>query len=220
MIKIWHISDSHCLHADLKVPEVDMVIHSGDFANSRNSAINSNEVMEFLDWFVSLKIKHKVLVAGNHDISIENRMIHPNFILDAGITYLENNSVTIDGLKIWGSPITPSFGKGWAWNIARHKTNLVWGLIPQDADIIITHGPPRGILDINQEMELCGCKSLMRKVKAVSPMLHLFGHVHNNETVINSGIRKINNLNTIFSNGSVVRDGKTMIINNGNVITL
>lgn len=219
-MKIWHISDTHGLHHDLKVPEVDMVIHSGDFANSRNSAINSNEAMEFLGWFVSLKIKHKVLIAGNHDISIENRMIHPNFILDAGITYLENNSVTIDGLKIWGSPITPSFGEGWAWNVARHKTNLVWELIPLDTDIIITHGPPKGILDINQEMELCGCGSLMKKIKSVNPILHLFGHVHNNETIINSGIRKINNLDTIFSNASVVRDGKKMLVNNGNIISI
>jgi Icc-related predicted phosphoesterase len=219
-MKIWHISDTHGFHRDLSVPKADMVIHSGDFANSRNSSINSNEALDFLDWFAGVEIKNKILIAGNHDISVENRMIHPKFIQDSGIHYLENSCITIENLKIWGSPITPSFGTGWAFNRARHKMSVVWEQIPKDADIIVTHGPPKGMLDMNQEFEMCGCKSLLVAVSKIKPIFSLFGHVHSNEKVNNSGIRKIASLNTIFSNGSVVNDGKMLVVNNGNVLAL
>lgn len=217
---IWHISDTHCLHDYLTIPKADIVIHSGDFANSRIRAINTNEVLNFINWFKSLDIKHKILVSGNHDVSIENRMIRPDFIKENGIAYLENEETVIDGIKIWGSPITPSFGKDWAWNVARHKTCKVWEQIPEDVDIIVTHGPPKGVLDLNREMSMCGCSYLTKVVSKIKPKLHLFGHVHDNESVLNSGIRKLPNLETIFSNGSVVCDGKSKLINNGNLITL
>jgi Icc-related predicted phosphoesterase len=219
-MKIWHISDTHNLHEQLKIPDVDMVVHSGDFANSRNQSINNNEVLSFLDWFAALKIKHKVLIAGNHDVSIQNRLVTPESIRDRNIHYLENSSVVIDSLTIWGSPITPSYGEGWAFNLARHKMSLVWERIPVDADIIITHGPPKGILDLNQEMEMCGCKSLFNRIQQINPILSLFGHVHSNETTINAGARWLNGLKTMFSNGSVVNDGKLRLVNNGSLINI
>lgn len=219
-MKIWHLSDTHCLHDELKIPKVDMVIHSGDFSNSNNRAINSNEVVNFIDWFSELPIKYKILVAGNHDVSIENRLILPSNIRAKGIFYLENSEVEIEGIKIWGSPITPSFGNNWAWNMKRHKIHAVWEQIPLDTDIIITHGPPKGILDLNQDLEMCGCTSLLKVIKKINPIFSFFGHVHSNQNCDNSGIRKISSLRTMFSNGAVVKDGKKMLISNGNLLKL
>jgi len=91
MIKIWHISDTHCLHNQLIIPDgIDMIIHSGDCSNNRDTAINSNQVVDFINWFSNLQIQHKVFVAGNHDVSIERRLITPELIRSLGIIYLEN----------------------------------------------------------------------------------------------------------------------------------
>jgi len=222
-MRIWHISDTHSSHGCLNEPDgVDIVIHSGDCSNSRDSAKNSNEVLNFLEWFESLKSKHKVFIAGNHDVSIERRLITPQDILNRGIVYLENSEAMIEGLKIWGSPITPSFGQGWAWNVARHKMHNVWSMIPEGTDILVTHGPPRNFLDLseeqNGEIKLCGCKSLESKIYEISPMLSCFGHVHDSKRFKNSGLRKLSGRRTIYSNGSVAMDGCKEVINNGNLI--
>lgn len=226
IIKIWHISDTHGLHGGLDVPQdVDMIIHSGDCANSRDSAKNTNEVLEFLEWFKNLPIKHKVFVAGNHDVSIERRMVTPGCIRDLGIVYLENDSANVDGLNIWGSPITPSFGNGWAWNMKRSKISIVWDTIPEDTDIIVTHGPPTNVLDISinyqtAQLEFCGCSNLRKRVLQINPKLHCFGHIHNGKVIRNAGLTKFSDHDTIYSNATVVQDGKMNLVNNGNIIQI
>lgn len=224
-MNILHISDTHCLHNQLIIPSnIQVIIHSGDCANSRDSAINSNEVLNFLDWFANLSIEYKILVPGNHDISIERRLITPSYINDLGIIYLENESANVCGLNIWGSPITPSFGNGWSWNMARHKTAIVWDTIPDDTDIVITHGPPKRILDLstnkNNELEFCGCESLFNKIIEIEPIFSCFGHVHDSKKIKNSGLKKISSCSTMFSNGSAVCDGKMQIVNHGNILEI
>ena len=226
-MKIWHISDTHTYHDLLTVPEgIDMVIFSGDCSNPRDPYNNESEVRGFIDWFGTLPIEHKVFVAGNHDTSIEKGLVTKSDFDVAGIRYLENTHITIDGIKIFGSPLTPSFGQGWAFNKERHKLDRIWcKAIDIDCDIIVTHGPPKGILDMGIDrsnvMEFCGCKSLLNVVKTVNPKLMLFGHIHNCKDIINAGTRTINGLDTVFSNGSVVTDGKFGILSgNGNIITL
>ena len=96
---------------------------------------------------------------------------------------------------------------------ARNKLERIWRrAIPEDADIVICHGPPRGMLDLsydrNNVLEFCGDKSLLNRVIEVKPKLMLFGHIHNNKEIVNTGTRKVYGLDTIFSNGSVVTDGK------------
>jgi len=221
--RVWHISDTHCLHNNLIIPpDVDMVIHSGDCSNSRDPARNSNEVISFLDWFANLPIEYRIFVAGNHDVSIERRLITPSYINDLGIIYLENDSANIAGLNIWGSPITPSFGRGWAWNVARHKTKMVWDLIPDDTDIVITHGPPKRILDLSldreNKLEFCGCESLFTRLIELEPTFSCFGHIHDSKKMKNSGLKKMGSCSTMFSNGSAVCDGKMQVVNHGNIL--
>jgi Icc-related predicted phosphoesterase len=223
MIKIWHISDTHTYHELLDIPDVDIVIFSGDCSNPSNPYYNEPEVRKFIEWFGGLKIPHKIAIGGNHDTSIEKRLVRLEDFTKAGIIYLENNSIEVSGLKIWGSPITPEFGVGWAWNRKREKMYKVWDSIPDDTDIIVTHGPPKTIMDLsydkNYKLEFCGCSNLFKRVLTIKPKAVLFGHIHNNEGIYNAGIRKILNLETIFSNGSVVTDGKFGVLSSqGNII--
>lgn len=223
-MKIWHISDTHTFHGLLQIPEgIDMVIFSGDCSNPRDPYTNEQEVRNFITWFDSLKIKHKIFVAGNHDTSIEKGLITKDNFDQCCIYYLENTHITIEGLKIFGSPYTPSFGHGWAFNKERHKLDRMWDkIIDIDTDIIIVHGPPKGVLDKSYDrrgwMESCGDKSLLNRINEVKPTLVLFGHIHNCDDIINAGTFKFSTYDTIFSNGSVVTDGKFgKLSSNGNV---
>ena len=114
-MKIWHISDTHTFHGLLDIPEnIDIVIHSGDATNPKDPYLSEDEMQSFISWYSTLPIKHKVFVAGNHDVCIERNFIKKDDFERAGIIYLENDWIEIEGIKIWGSPITPNFGNGWA----------------------------------------------------------------------------------------------------------
>jgi len=224
-MKIWHISDTHSYHKFLEIPEdIDMVIHSGDFSNYHDVLKNEPEALNFLSWFAALEIKHKVLIAGNHD-AFAIFLKFKELCINLGITYLENTEVVIDGLKIWGSPYTPQFGN-WHFMKSRAKIGRVWQSIPDDTDIIVTHGPPKGILDISEDryhsIEFCGCSALKKRVlKMPNLKLMCFGHIHNNTDIINAGTMNLSTSDTIFSNGSVVTDGKFgRLSSNGNIIEL
>jgi len=147
-MKIWHLSDTHTYHDLLKVPDgIDLVIHSGDCSNPRDPYNNEPEVREFIDWYKELPIKYKIYVAGNHDTSIEKGLVTKKDFEDNGIIYLENEYVTIKGIKIFGSPHTPQFGN-WAFMKERHKLDRFWNIaIHEPCDIIVVHGPPKGVLD-------------------------------------------------------------------------
>lgn len=227
-IRIWHISDTHAMEKGLRVPEnIDIVLHSGDISNYREAHLNIPECMNFLDWYQSLEIPYKVMCAGNHDLSIERRHITPGDIHARGITYLENESTNIMGLKIWGSPITPSFGSGWAFNKDRAKLDALWSTIPEDTDIVITHGPAKSVLDLSFDregnLEMCGCKALRRHIGRVKPKLFGFGHIHNMKGIENNAGYYVDpNTNTIYSNGSCVYDGKFSygITSHGNIFEI
>ena len=225
-MKIWHIGDTHTFHGLLQIPEgIDMVIHSGDCSNPRDPYNNEPEVRGFIDWFGGLPIKHKIFVAGNHDTSIEKGLVTKADFNDHAIHYLENETIEIEGIKIFGSPHTPQFGQ-WAFMKDRNKLDRFWGKAIEDGThIIVVHGPPRGMLDLSYDrfsnLEFCGDKSLMNKVKEVEPKLMLFGHIHNCDDIINAGTRTIPGLDTIFSNGSVVTDRKFgKLSSNGNIFKI
>jgi Icc-related predicted phosphoesterase len=225
-MKIWHISDTHTYHEQLRIPEgIDMVIHSGDCSNPRDPYNNEPEVREFLGWYKSLPIEHKIYVAGNHDTSIEKGLVQPIEFAEAGILYLEDDLVDIEGVLIYGNPYTPNFGN-WAFMKDRVKLDRYWPqAIPSYVDILVTHGPPKGILDKSYSrdriFEMCGDKSLLNRVLEVQPAYHLFGHIHNHKDIINAGMQKLSKYDTWFSNGSVVTDGKFgFLSSNGNVFEI
>ena len=226
-MRIWHISDTHTYHNLLEVPtNIDMVIFSGDCSNPRDPYPNEVEVRGFIDWFASLKIQYKIFVAGNHDTSIEQKFVTSEDFTRRNIIYLENEDVIIEEIKIFGSPHTPTFGYGWAFNKDRTKLDRIWrNVIDEDVDIVITHGPPKGTLDLSFDragnLERCGDKSLLNRVKEVNPKLCLFGHIHNHQDIINQGTMTLSGLDTIFPNGSVMKDGRFgKLTSNGNIFEL
>jgi Icc-related predicted phosphoesterase len=181
MPRIVCLSDTHNCNEQIAVPDGDLLIHSGD-ATIQGTQY---EIEQFLAWFSSLPHKYKIFVAGNHDwlYEIDNnfaRMLTANF----NIIYLQDSFVEIEGLKIYGSPWQPRFFD-WAFNLMRgNELAEKWKLIPDDVDILITHGPPNGVLDEVPRkywIENTGCEELIKKVEELSKQklkLHIFGHIH------------------------------------------
>jgi Icc-related predicted phosphoesterase len=94
--------------------------------------------------------------------------------------YLQDQSVIIEGLKFYGSPWQPTF-HNWAFNKDRgEKIKTEWDKIPSDTDVLITHGPPFGILDKTVDNEKVGCEELLLAVNRIKPKIHIFGHIHEN----------------------------------------
>ena len=211
-MKIGCISDTHCFHGLFDYSEfdgLDMLLFAGDCSTVYLRHVNLVEVLNFIEWFESIPIKYKIWVAGNHDTSIESKLVIPKEILKSSV-YLEHDEVVVEGLRIFGSPYTPTFGN-WAFMKSRTSINRVWETLPDEIDILITHGPPKGILDLsyNQQtkaLEKCGDSSLFKKVMKIKPKLHVFGHIHNNEDNYNAGHFFANDIN--FINASCVEDGK------------
>lgn len=196
LMKFVVISDTHGQHRSLKLPKGDIIIHAGDISK-RGHPI---EMEDFLDWFSNLKFKHKLFIAGNHDFFLEQA--HPRIIeqmIPKGVVYLNDSSCEIDGLMLWGSPITPWFNN-WAFNRSRGaEIKQHWDLIPDDTDVLITHGPPFGILDETVYSKRTGCEELLLKVYQIKPKLHVFGHIHEDYGQHTKD-------ETIFLNASVLDD--------------
>ncbi len=190
MLKLVLISDTHGLHDQLQLPSGDAILHAGD-VSSRGT---ESEIIDFLEWFENLDYKHKIFIAGNHDFFFENNSKEKTAsIIPPSITYLNDSGIIIEGVKIWGSPITPWFFD-WAFNRKRGtEIKKHWDLIPDDTDILMTHGPVHGILDKTTMGVAAGCEELLKKIENSSIKLHLSGHIHEGygERMVN-GVRFIN----------------------------
>ena len=201
-MKLVLISDTHGQHRGLSLPEGDMIIHAGDISRSGDSA----EVMEFLQWYADLDYKHKIFVAGNHDYFFED--LDPEsfqFILPDDVTYLNDSGIEIEGKNIWGSPVQPWF-YDWAFNRRRGgDIQKHWDLIPKSADILITHGPPFGVLDRTTGGLNVGCEDLTETMSRLDVRLHVFGHIHEAYGVRQSG-------KTTYVNASVL-DHRYRLVN-------
>lgn len=223
-LKVWHISDTHGYHNLLQIPECDIVIFSGDESNNKNPYLNLSEFNEFILWYSGLPISKKIFVAGNHSASIAKRLIKKQDFIHKDIIYLENEYTYIEGLEIFGSPITPTFND-WYFMKSREKMDKFWSNV-DPVDIMITHGPPKYILDLsenkNHKLEFCGDKALYRHViERIKPVLHCYGHVHSYKEIVNHGVKKIMDCATVFSNGAVVEDNKFgYLIGNGNLFEI
>lgn len=210
-MKISVFSDTHSFHWMLPIDELeasDVVIFAGDCSNNINKYKNAEEVINFANWFDSLKVPHKIWISGNHETSIYANYVRPKEICPSAV-YLDNDEVIIEGIKIFGSPYTPTFGN-WAFMKDRSKINRVWDLMPTDTDILVTHGPPKGILDLSMDrhgtLNLCGDSALLKQVLKVRPKYHVFGHIHNCPELRNEGTLIRDNIT--FMNVSCVTDGK------------
>ncbi len=173
MTRVVCLSDTHNRHRDLEIPDGDLLVHAGDFTGRGRH----DEIASFNAWLATLPHRHKIVIAGNHDFLFEREPEKARALITNAV-YLEDSGTTAAGLRVWGSPWQPWFFD-WAFNLPRGPALAEkWALIPEGVDILITHGPPRGILDRTSRGEAVGCADLRRELARVRPRLHVFGHIH------------------------------------------
>jgi Icc-related predicted phosphoesterase len=221
MVKICFLSDTHLRHG-FEIPDADILVHCGDATLQGRI----EEVSTFARWMERLPHRHKIFVAGNHDFLFERNATLAKEMLPKSVTYLKDEMVEIEGIKFYGAPYTPQFGY-WAFMYNRGKDIAThWARIPDNVDVLITHGPPHGVLDT--VMEFCrdaeyrplnvGCEELRKVVDRIQPQIHAFGHIHRgygterigktlfiNAAICDEGYRAVNRPILVdFDNGKVI----------------
>lgn len=182
-MKLVFISDTHIEHLNypIEIPDGDILIHCGDATYIGDKY----QLLLFNEWFSSLPHKYKIFCPGNHDIGFDYdlapKYIDPQEVLSSNIIYLQDSGCTIEHnnqkLKIHASPRTPMFFN-WAFMHHGNEIQKYWDMIPENLDVLVTHGPPYGILDKTLEGKNVGCPFLLEEVKKKKPKIHAFGHVH------------------------------------------
>lgn len=163
------ISDTHGIHSDLKLPPGETLIHAGDISEYGSE----EEIMDFVRWFGSQAYKHKIFIAGNHDTWLEESSLTKfRKLLPKDVHYLQEDSISIEGINFFGSPYTLYY-MGMAFNARTARIIKHWNKIPKNTTVLITHGPPLGIMSGD-----FGSETLMEQVNIIKPKLHVFGHAH------------------------------------------
>jgi Icc-related predicted phosphoesterase len=180
-----------------------VLIHAGDLTG-RGSPARTQIALEWLD---RQPAKHVIFIAGNHDLFFQDYPdVAKDLVSNTRLVYLENSGTEIDGLKFWGSPYTPEF-MDWAFMYPREDGEKIWGKIPYNSDVLITHGPPVGILDkASKQGDYLGCRDLYYAVNQVKPRIHVFGHIHGGY-----GTGSINGIDTVFYNASQVNEAYQVV---------
>lgn len=171
------ISDTHSLHRAIpNIPDGDVLIHAGDSLGQGTL----DNIEDLNDWLGSLPHRHKIVIAGNHDWAFQEIPEQAREALSNAI-YLQDSGVEIEGVRFWGSPWTPAF-MYWAFMLERGQPlHDAWALIPQNTDVLITHGPPMGYGDtVELGLGPCqvGCQDLLQRLDGLHLKAHVFGHIH------------------------------------------
>jgi Icc-related predicted phosphoesterase len=175
-MRIVCISDTHEQERSVVIPPCDLLIHAGDITYTGDL----HKLAAFDDWCETLPLpKERIVVcAGNHDISLEKT---PEVAAHAFLncTYVRDATISVDCVKIYMSPWQPRFND-WAFNLDRGSTELAakWEAIPNDTDIVVTHGPPYGFGDLTADGRHVGCELLLQRLRQARPRFHVCGHVH------------------------------------------
>lgn len=192
-MRILHLSDTHGCHRRLNnLPEADVLVHSGDFTMTGTE----QETLDFLEWFCDLPYTHKIFICGNHDFCLYDSQVEG---LDANVHYLRNSGVEIDGLKFFGIPL-------FVQDSVSDRQNRYYSEIPEDTDVLITHSPAYGILDLDDGIDSrfinYGSEELINRLPVLNLHAHLFGHIHRQHGVLEQQ-------GVIFSNGSIMNQDYT-----------
>jgi len=128
------------------------------------------------------------------DLDIAKKMWTGEEARNAGFIYLEEGISTLEckngaRFTIYSSPYQPEFCD-WAFPYRRDEDRFnpskpvskkkAANPVPDfpDVDIMLTHGPPHGILDMTSRGEAAGCEHLRRADRRCRPLIHCFGHIH------------------------------------------
>ncbi|KAJ5315731.1 hypothetical protein N7476_006038 [Penicillium atrosanguineum] len=198
------VSDTHGYtpsEAGFKLPAGDVLIHAGDLTNKGTMS----ELRRTMDWISKADFEIKLIVAGNHDITLDSEFyaqhgqgFHGDQLEDPrkctefitrstpSVVLLQHQAAVIrldraDGpktsFKVFGSPYCQFQGK-WAFGYESSKAKALWDPIPLDTDIIVTHTPPRSHCDQKPNGTFVGCDALRQALSRVRPPLAVCGHVH------------------------------------------
>jgi len=214
-MKIITLSDLHGLFPK-DIPDGDVLVITGDICPADNHTIANQKwwlANRFNLWLKSLSFdkKHIVCIAGNHDWIFEKK---PAEVPKLNCYYLEDSGVSIDGVNFYGYPHTPVFCN-WAFNKSPNDLEEAANKIPDNTDVLLTHGPPYGILDTvadryligydPNETKHCGCTQLKKRVnKLLNLKLHVFGHIHSAHGIVKPS--KLGKSSTTFVNASCVNE--------------
>ena len=185
-MKLTFISDTHSLHHQLPaLGSGDILIHCGDFTG--RGTLDDTE--DFAAYLSQQDFTHKIVIAGNHDKCFEDhRQRQAEACLHKhNIIYLNDSGIEIDGVHFWGSPIQPEF---FNWSFQRNRGQDIrrhWAMIPGNTDVLLTHGPPFGKLDLCDHGGRAGCEDLLEIVEALQPKIHAFGHIHEDYGMLDRG---------------------------------
>jgi Icc-related predicted phosphoesterase len=201
------ISDTHGKHNEITqdLPGGDLLLHAGDIS----SMGYQHEVQQFCKWFNNVEnYNHKIFIAGNHDWGFENNVEKIMEIVNSykTVDYIQDETIQVNNgdkmVNIYGSPWQPEF-YNWAFNLPKNGVELAakWDAIPDNTDILITHGPAFGVLDTvaGKMWDNLGCQLLTNKIKSIKPKIHVCGHIH-------SGYGYYFDGDTHFINASVLNE--------------
>lgn len=176
-MKVVCISDTHGFHNNLKLPDGDVLVHAGDATQIGKL----DECLAFINWFHSRLHRYKLFVPGNHDFGFDRepylrQLLHQP---KRGIHFLLDSGVEIGGLLFYGTPWVPNL-KGWAFYGDELLLTLKFVKIPDRTNVLITHGPPEGLMDDCGSH--VGSREMKRRLEQLRPLgnlkLHIFGHIH------------------------------------------
>jgi Icc-related predicted phosphoesterase len=171
MPSVCIVADTHKRHREIAIPPCDLLIHCGDICSFQ---ADDARVLDDADmWFAEAPASHVICIGGNHDF-----MLHRREFRFSQATYLEDSLTEIAGLRIYGSPWCPDLS-GFAFFASEPDLIARWRAIPSGIDILITHTPPQGILDLPSDGTThLGCPWLRQELQRIRPRLHVFGHIH------------------------------------------
>ena len=176
MTSITCISDTHTFHGKLGFLDAgDILIHAGDVSSQGHP----QDYAKFAYWFGEQDFEHKVVIAGNHDITLETHPAATEHFFDK-VHYLMESSVEVAGLQVYGTPWSPWFhGDIWSFNVhLGEDARARWACIPEDTDILVVHGPPYGYGDRCYDGREVGCPDLLKRIEEIQPKLVVSGHIH------------------------------------------
>lgn len=199
-MKIVAFSDTHMLHDKVEIPGGDLLIFAGDMSVCKTV----QDVTRFNNFLKTLPHPHKIVVGGNHDHLLAYSPETGRELLRDAV-YLQDSSIIIEGIKIYGSPWQPTFNTKACNAFALPRGKIIrrkWDLIPEDTDILVTHSPPCGIMDEDSGVSH-GCSDLLERVQHVQPKYHIFGHIHNHNGIESIGKTNFINCNVKAKKGIV-----------------
>ncbi len=212
-MKFVCISDCHGRFDWLQLPEGDILLVAGDIMNNYGGGEYKNALMQKMEFdglvqlWNKLPFKKVICIAGNHDWLFEREDYR--FYRNGKVIYLQGEEVEVGGFKIYGFPWQPRF-YDWAFNVDRNSPKMAALLnkIPDDVEILISHGPPHGILDWSEYSSMhVGCEQMIRRVKELPNLkLHIFGHIHGAYGVVKKEMWGIHGQPVIFANASVCNE--------------